>query len=487
MMVKGRTVVILLIVSIVTTSFLTFFFVDGFGNVVNGIDKLLTAGKGEITHTSTDSPEIKRFVEAFNEIESNYVVKKTDDELINGAITGMVESLDDPHSSYMDAEQAKDFFGSLSDSFEGIGAEVSMENGKVTVIAPIKDSPAEKAGIQPQDQIISVNGDSLEGLNLFDAVKKIRGPKGSKAVLSVLRPGLTEALTITVVRDEIPLETVSYETLNTEKGKVGKIQITDFGENTADDFKSALKDLEKKGIKGLIIDLRGNPGGYLTSVLEIGNLVIPNKGIIVQIEDRDGNKKAYRSSLGKAKYPIVGLIDKGSASASEILASSLKEAGHYPLVGETSYGKGTVQNPFELSDGSNLKITIAKWLTSDGNWIHKKGIEPNVKVDEPNYYYALPFPENVNLQYDMNNNQVKNLQIIMNGLGYGTDRTDGYFDLDTKAAVKAFQLKNHLEANGVVDSKTGMMLQKQIIGKIRDPKTDKQLQKGIESLVNLIK
>jgi len=482
-MFKGRTVFILLLITIITTSFITINFVEGNNLVGNQGESNFDFNK-----EANDIPdEMDKLVEVYNKIQSSYIDEKSEMELVDGAIQGMVQTLNDPHSSYMDAEQAEEFFSTLSDSFEGIGAEVSMENGKVTVIAPIKGSPSEKAGILPRDQILEVNGESLEGLNLYEAVTKIRGPKGTEALLEIARPGLNETLTISVIRDEIPIETVHSSTITTDKGPIGKIEITNFGEKTAAEFKTALKDLEKQGINGLIIDLRGNPGGYLQSVIDIGNLVVPNNGVIVQIEDKDGNKQPYKSTMGEAKYPIVTLIDGGSASASEILAAALQEAGNYPVVGETSFGKGTVQNPFELSDGSSLKLTVAKWLTSDGNWIHEKGVQPDIKVSQPEYYNSMPFPEDVNLKLDMNNSQVMNLQIILDGLGFKPNRTDGYFDKDTEAAVKSFEKIHGLNVNGVVEKETAVKLQEEIINKIKDPATDAQLQVGIETLLKLIK
>ena len=486
MMVRGRTVFTLLILTILITSSITIAFVKENIPVTN--PEVIIPEIDDNTNKTEEIPdEIKKIIEVYNKIKVNYVEKKEGEALINGAILGMVSALNDPHSSYMDVEQAKGFFDTLSDSFEGIGAEVTMENGKVTVISPIKGSPSEKAGLQPRDQIIKVNGQSLEGLDLFEAVTKIRGPKNTEAVLEINRPGTEGSIIVTIIRDEIPIETVYSSTIPSKKGLLGKIEITNFGEKTATEFKNALAELEDKEIRGLILDLRGNPGGYLQSVLEISNQLIPKNGIIVQIEDRNGKKLPYKSLMEEEKYPIVTLINDGSASASEILAAALQESGNYPVIGQTSFGKGTVQNPFELSDGSNLKLTIAKWLTPNGNWIHQKGVQPDINVSQPEYYNALPFAKDVDLKIDMNNSNVKNLQIILNGLGYKTIRTDGYFDPNTESAVKAFQKANGLAVTGEVDPKTASLLQEQIIKRIKDPETDIQFQVALETLIKMIK
>ncbi|WP_339060459.1 S41 family peptidase [Tepidibacillus marianensis] len=480
MKMRGRTLAVLLVITMVLSSFLTILVVKRNPSIVGQ--------ESTIGQNGTEIPkDMNKLITAYNMLLNSYVEKKNEKDLVDGAIRGMVETLGDPHSTYMNAQESKDFYSTLDSSFEGIGAEVTVENGKVTIIAPIKGSPSEKAGLRPRDQIVKVNGQSLEGLNLFEAVNKIRGPKGSKAELEILRYGMDKPITITVVRDEIPIETIHSSTINTSKGLVGKIEIINFAEKTAEDFGKALKDLESQNIKGLVIDVRGNPGGYLQSVLEIGNLVIPNHGTIVQIEDRNKKSQSYRSEMGAAKYPIVALVNNGSASASEILAGALQEAGNYPIIGENSYGKGTVQNPFDLPDGSNMKLTVAKWLTPKGNWINGKGIIPNVKISQPKYFHATPFPENVHLKQDMNSSDVKNLQLVLEGIGYKPGRMDGYFDQQTVNAVMAFQKANGLGVTGVVDTTTATKLQDKIIERIKDQKNDLQLQAGIETLLKSIK
>ena len=297
----------------------------------------------------------------------------------------MIESLGDPYSAYMSPKEAAQFEEDLQSSFTGIGAEVTLTNGQVTIIAPIKDSPAEKAGSRAGDQVLKVNGQSLEGMDIQEAVSKIRGPKGSKAQLLISRPGVSEPLNITVVRDEISLQTVEATML---PDKIGRITLTQFSENTAEDFAKELKKLEDQGINGLVIDVRGNPGRLLQSVLEICDQLVPGKKRVLMTEDKSGSRTEYHSKQETKKpYPITVLIDKGSASASEILAAALKESGGYPLVGETTFGKGTVQTTKSFDDGSNLKLTIAKWLTPEGNWIDQhggtKGIKPDVPVKKP--------------------------------------------------------------------------------------------------------
>jgi carboxyl-terminal processing protease len=330
---------------------------------------------------------------------------------------------------------------------------------------------------------LQINGKSVEGLDLSQAVLKIRGKKGSTVNIQVQRPGVKEPLTFKVVRDDIPIETV-YSSLKEENGKkIGYLEITSFSENTADEFNSNLKKLEKKGIEGLVIDVRGNPGGYLESVEKILDGLVTKDKPYVQIEQRNGEKEGVYSKNGEKKdYPISILIDRGSASASEILAGALKEAGGYPLVGEKSFGKGTVQQALPLEDGSNLKMTTHKWLTPDGNWIHEKGIQPTIKVEQPEYYYANPIQIEETLKKDSNGTQVKNTQVMLKGLGFDPGREDGYFSEQTEKAVKEFQGKNDVKQTGEVDENTASLIQTRLLEKIDSHQSDKQLQAALKEV-----
>jgi carboxyl-terminal processing protease len=429
--------------------------------------------------------EFEKLEKTYNYISERYVKEIEDEKLLQGAIQGMVDVLEDPYSVYMDEKTATEFMNSLDSSFEGIGAEVTMRNGRVTIVAPFKDSPAEKSGLKPNDQIMTINGKSTEKLDLYEAVLEIRGKKGTVVTLGIERPGASEMIKVDVTRDQIPIETVYSDTIENNGKKIGVIEITSFSSDTAKDFETQLNSLEDQGIDGLVIDVRGNPGGYLDSVDAISKLLITKEKPFVQIEDREGKKERYFSSNKEKKpYPIVGLIDRGSASASEILAGALKEAGDYELVGEKTFGKGTVQQTIEMGDGSNLKLTMFKWLTPDGNWIHQEGIKPTIEVQQPDYFYANPITvEEEPLRYDMNNEQIKSAQLMLNGLGFNTERTDGYFSKETEAAVKAFQAKNELTVTGTIDEKTAGKLQELVIEEVRSKENDLQLQKAVELLV----
>lgn len=477
---KGRTVAIITVVTMIFSSLLTVLVV-GDGGLIDQLESGTLFSFDRSQSFETHEGKLKQ---AYQTITSSYLHKVNEEQLIDGAIKGMIESLGDPYSAYMSPKEAAQFEEDLQSSFTGIGAEVTLTNGQVTIIAPIKDSPAEKAGLRAGDQVLKVNGQSLEGMDIQEAVSKIRGPKGSKAQLLISRPGVSEPLNITVVRDEISLQTVEATML---PDKIGRITLTQFSENTAEDFAKELKKLEDQGINGLVIDVRGNPGGLLQSVLEICDQLVPGKKRVLMTEDKSGSRTEYHSKQETKKpYPITVLIDKGSASASEILAAALKESGGYPLVGETTFGKGTVQTTKSFDDGSNLKLTIAKWLTPEGNWIDQhggtKGIKPDVPVKKPAYANVLPPQPDAPLKKDDNSTEVKNMQLILDALGYHPGRTDGYFDGSTEQAVKSFQKKEGIPETGQLDEVSSDKLRQAFINFLRDPKNDVTLLVAVELL-----
>ncbi|QAS53717.1 S41 family peptidase [Halobacillus litoralis] len=437
----------------------------------------------EFLKDMSGNADLKKVEQAYNVIQENYVEEVDKKNLVEGAIQGMLDTLEDPYSVYMDKETMEQFNQSIESTFQGIGAEVSMVNDKVTIVAPIKGSPAEKAGLKPNDQILKVDGESVEGLDLYEAVLEIRGEKGTEVTLEIDRPGVSDPLNINITRDDIPLETVYTDTKTIDGKKAGIIEITSFSEKTSDEFHEALKKLEDDGMEGLVIDVRGNPGGLFTDVQEILKEFIPDDQPIVQVEDRSGEKSRYFSETKEKKpYPITVLMDEGSASASEILAATMQEAGGYDLVGTKSFGKGTVQQAIPMGDGSTIKLTLYKWLTPEGNWIHEKGIQPTVKVKQPSYFYTNPVDIEDPFKYNDNHEKVKNIQQLLKGLGHDPGRTDGYYSKETEAAVEAFQKEADIPVTGEVDEETGGKLEEAIITEVRKEENDRQMQKAVEVL-----
>lgn len=428
--------------------------------------------------------KMERIVEAYEYIHSLYVEEVSEEELIEGAIQGMVSRLNDPYSVYMDEATAERFDESLDSSFDGIGAQITIQDGKLLIIAPIKNSPAEKAGLKPLDQIIKIDGESVDGLDVYQASKKIRGKKGTVVKLEILRSGISQPIMMEIERDEIPLLTVFSEVIESQGKKIGYIEITSFARETGKDFAKELEELEKENIDGLIIDLRGNPGGLLSSVEEIMHELVTDEKPYIFIEDRNGKKQGYHSKRKEKKpYPIHVLIDEGSASASEILAASLHEITGYPLIGKNTFGKGTVQQAIPLEDGGNIKLTMYKWLTPNETWIHGKGIPPTIEVEQPEYFYGTPLQVENTLELDMNDELVAIAQKRLKGLGFSPGRTDGYFDEQTEKAVRAFQAIEKLPVTGKIDPITAQKMEEQIRERMEDEKNDLQLQVALKTIL----
>ena len=436
--------------------------------------------RAEKTADEQEREELEKIGQAYDLIREHYVEKTDKEQLLTGAIQGMLASLDDPYSVYMDKQTAQQFNQSLDSAFEGIGTEIGVENGKVVIVSPYKNSPAEKAGLKPKDQIMAVDGEDVSGMNVQEVSVKIRGKKGTFVDIEIKRPGVEKKLKFSIKREKIPIETVLSEM---KDETIGYIEITSFSEKTALDFKAQLDSLERKDMKGLIIDVRGNPGGLLSSVEEILLELVPKDEPYLQIEKRNGERSKYFSKLEKKKsYPIAVLIDKGSASASEILAGAMKEAGGYALIGETTFGKGTVQQAVPMDDGSNIKLTLYKWLTPEGNWIHGDGIKPTVAISQPSLFDTHPLVIEETLKQDMAGEQVGFAQQMLKNLGYDPGRTDGYYDLKTEISVKAFQAAEELKVTGNINKKTAAKLEEEVVEEIRDDDNDMQLKAAIRYL-----
>lgn len=439
----------------------------------------LTFGDEKVESLAPDKhAEFEKLYSTYDKIKDDYYEEVDEEKLVDGAINGMIKSLDDPYSAYMDKKEASSFRDSISSSFEGIGAEIQEQDGKIMVVSPIKGSPAEKAGVKPNDIILSVDGKSVEGLTSSEAVLKIRGEKGTKVDLSISRAGESEPIELTIKRDTIPIETVYAEMLD---DGVAKIQVTSFSEHTVQELKTALEEMSKKDMKGLVLDLRGNPGGLLDQAIEMASLFIPNGKVVLQVEDRSGKKDVYKSENdGELKIPVVVLIDDGSASASEIVAAAVSESADIPLIGVKSFGKGTVQQAKDFKDGSNFKYTVAKWLTPEGNWIHKKGIKPDITVKLPDYA-SLPYiSPDKELKASDSSSEVKAAEEMLKEAGHDPGKIDGFFDEATKNAVTAFQREQKIKETGTIKDDTTVKLMQVIREKIL--KNDTQVKKAVEVL-----
>jgi carboxyl-terminal processing protease len=323
-----------------------------------------------------DYSEVERVYDILRE---NYDGKLTVEELINGMKSGLIGSAGDPYTEYFNAEDAQAFNEQLSGTFSGIGAELGKDdNDNLIIVAPINGFPAQKAGLRPQDSIISIDGDSTAGMSIIEAVSKIRGKEGTDVTLGVVRGG-DRKLEITITRENITIPSVEHEI---KEGNIGYIQMNQFWTDTAALTRQAAHDFKRQNVQKVILDLRGNPGGSLEAAVDVASVWLPSGKTVLE-ERRDGKIIRVYKSSGTASLQgveTVVLIDEGSASASEIVAGALKDNGVATLVGQQSYGKGSVQQIIGLRDGGELKVTIARWHRPNGENIDKKGIKPDQKV-----------------------------------------------------------------------------------------------------------
>lgn len=431
--------------------------------------------------TATTEEEFAKLNEIYQQLTARFYQKTDSKKLIEGAITGMVNSLDDPYTQYLSVEEATALDENISSSFEGIGTEVMSQNDAITISSPIAGSPAEKAGLKTNDIILKADDHDLTGVSLTKAVTYIRGEKGTKVVLSIKRGD--KVFDVTVVRDTIPVETV-HSKLDETDPTIGYIQISTFSQPTYNEVKKAVETLRKDGAKSFILDVRQNPGGLLDQALKISNMFVEDGKVLMQTKEKGQDAEVIKAdgSLGdfKVTEPVTLLVDEGSASASEILTGAMQESGNRTVIGTKTFGKGTVQTVAKLTDDSELKLTIAKWLTPDGQWIYKKGIEPTIKAELPSYTHLLRIDDTKSYKQGDLSDDVKNIQEILTALNYTMDNQEGYFDASTTEAVKAFQTAHELPVDGVVTGKTATTLVTDLTELIK--KNDTQYQAAIEYL-----
>ena len=331
--------------------------------------------------------EFATFWEAWSYLnEQFYGDIPPDDERVYGAVRGMVSSFDDPHTAFIDPVRASVFSENMQGSFSGIGATVRIdEAGRLIIVDPMPDHPAFLAGLRPDDMVLEIDGQAVEGLSLYEAVLLIRGPTDTSVVLTILREGTPEPFDVSIVRAKIELEVVEFEILENEDGssKIGYVRLTQFTKGASKKLAEAIDALFEQGATHLIFDLRSNPGGLLSEAVDVSSLFI-DEGVIVIERLKEGEDKVFKAKRGlhvTEETPLVILVNGGSASASEIVAGAMQDVGRAAIVGEQTFGKGSVQLPHRLSDGSELRVTIAEWLTPANRQIHGEGIVPDVVVE----------------------------------------------------------------------------------------------------------
>lgn len=340
---------------------------------------LFTVQTALVFAAGMDHDSLKRFSQVLDIVERSYVRDVPKKDLINGAVKGMLQALD-PHSTFLSSEEYKEMQENTSGEFFGVGIEISQENNQLVIVTPIEDTPGYKAGLKPGDLILAINGELTQDMSMQEAVSRIRGPKGTEVELTIMHRDAKTPQTLRIVRDTIPLISVKFKTL--EPGYYW-LRVTRFSGRTTDELHDALKEISKKGpIKGLVLDLRNNPGGVLDQAVSVADTFLKS-GDIVSIRGKDDSRmKEFRAKHQKTDVyaPMVVLINAGSASASEIVAGALGDQKRALILGERSFGKGSVQNIIELADNSGLKLTVALYYTPSGRSIQAEGIQPDIEI-----------------------------------------------------------------------------------------------------------
>lgn len=434
--------------------------------------------------------------EAFSLITEKSVYGPNENVLVEGALRGMAEAIKDPYSTYYTEKEAAIHRQSLSGQRVGIGIEVTEKNGKFIVVSPVKSSPAEKAGIRPNDEIVQVDEERVEGKSLGELLQLIQGEAGEKVTLVLYRPSTERHIKVTLERAEINNRTVSSKVLKVADSEIGYVSLSMFGEKTAQEWVDATKQLLSQNIEGIVVDLRDNPGGYLHSVAAVVSSIENEGEIFAYMQNGQGAMEALKTASFKEPeeeylkkmrgLPIVLLQNEGSASASEVMAGAIQSWNRATIVGVNSFGKGTVQETWDLQNGGELKLSTNKWLTPKREWIHGKGIKADIEVEQHPLFALEVIPLRGDFKEGSFNEEVAYAQKVLTGLGYDVGRTDGFFDEQTTQAVQLYREQKDLSAGNHMDDAFFESIREQVIAYKEDTEHDLQLQMGISVLMHKI-
>ncbi|MFB9859840.1 S41 family peptidase [Salinicoccus siamensis] len=422
----------------------------------------LEAGNEKAVNVGTDTrSEFSKLYSVYDTITDNYYEDVDRNALIESSIQGMVEGLDDPYSEYMNNEEIASFEESVSGDFEGIGAEVMQEGSRIIITSPMRGSPAEEAGVEPGDEILAVDDEPVEGMNVQEAVQLIRGEKGTDVTLTLAR-NEGDPFEITITRDTIHIDSVTYE----EVDGVGHISINRFQRGTNDEFEAKLNEAAEANIEDLIIDFRYNPGGLLDEAVGMINQFVDEGETVLYLEENGGERKEITapgpSNDNTDDFNLYILINEGSASASEVFTGAMDDLTDVTIAGTESFGKGIVQQTIEFGDDSLLKYTDTKWLTPEGDWIHEKGITPDIRLLNPDYYRVEMLGPDEVFTEGISDESVPSIKVALDTLGYPMDDFDESYDKKLTKTVKKFQADNDLDQTGNVTGETATAIMSEL-------------------------
>jgi len=371
---SNRLILTLILVIVIVLAFAGGYFLGALYDS-NGVPSISVSGNDTSVKQRLEAVE-----EAWNYIFKDYVDKSrlNSANMSRAAIVSMIETLDDPYSSYLDEEEFERSMISLTGTYYGIGAYVTVKDNRITILAPIEGSPADEAGIRAGDIILEIDGETTAELSLTEAINKIRGPQGTAVTLLILHENETEPLEMEIIRAKLELPSIHFEMID----QIAHISIYGFTERTDDEISAVLSELDSEHAEGIILDLRGNPGGLLEPVINVASHFL-TEGVVLEVRDNRDQVETFKvnKDMPNTDLPMVVLVDKASASASEVLAGALQDHNRAVIAGTTTYGKGSVNKLYDLSDGSGIYLTTDRWLTPNGRLIEGYGIEPDVELD----------------------------------------------------------------------------------------------------------
>lgn len=454
--------------------------------ILGSVGTYMIMPRMEGTSTTLSDPAFDKLKTVYSIMENNWYFGKDipdlETQLIDGAIEGMMMEDVDLHTSYMLPQSATDFVADLTGSISGIGVQYYNISESFIIERVFQDTPADIAGLKQGDEFIQVDGKNVEGLTSDELRDLVRGETGSMVEIVVQRG--EELVTVNCKR-----ATVDTTTFLTIEDDVALLEINSFAESTGAMVTKKLGQIHDKNIKKLIIDLRNDTGGYLSTLKEIGNLIAPNGTILIQQKSRDGSLNITKSTNPNPyKFDkIVVLVNENTASAAEVFAALLKEGLNATVIGKKTYGKGTVQTPYSFKDGSLIKYTVAEWLTTNGTSINGVGISPDIEVDNIHVYnYTIDFAEDAVYEVDQVNNIVVIMQQILELLGYNPGRNDGYFSIQTKQALESFEKDFGITVDGILDKETydTLLLENTRYYYMNEDALDIQLQTALDYMKN---
>lgn len=458
------------------------------------VGQLTTNNEG---YTGATEIEDAVVLDVMNQLMMNHYSQPTEEELYQGMIDGMISSLDDPHTRYFDAEAYQSFQENTGESYIGIGVGVIMVEGLLVVDEVFSESPADEAGIRANDIIAFVDGIDVRNMDLYEIISMIKGEEGTTVLIGIFRPGIADMIPLELTRAVIVNSSIFYTTYEDSGQTIGYIEVKQFGGDTDTKFANAIEALEALGIDSMVVDLRNNGGGQLDTVINMLQEFLVEDQYPMFYTEQYQNGTFYHSDYYGANadykdYNIITLVNGGSASASEVFASAMQEHGNYTLLGTRTYGKGTMQSyniALTSTVNDRLYLSIGKWFTSDGNWVHfdggSDGIEPDMVVAETveRTAYKMFLFDGETFVYDQVDVRIQNMQYILSAMGYDV-RQDGYFDDATEDAIIDVQTSNGMTADGIVTNDVLSVMNDALDAYQDNPDNDPQLMAAIAYLVD---